>query len=243
MPMIPIPQRTQPILVEPKLDRFRMLVAQSVLFRGCSVAALDDILRRLQVRTAQRGQRLVVQGDAGDSIYIVALGRARVTMAGESGREVVLATLRSGDFFGELSLFDGRPRTASVTASEEVTALVLSRESFLAHLKLHPQTALNIAAELSRRLRRADQTIFELALEDVESRLVRTLERLAKEDGELTVDGLVLRRRPTQQELANMVGSCRETVSRTFSSMIRRGLIVPRGKSVTLTRQLLEKGL
>src|SRR5260370_39403885 len=97
--------------------------------------------------------------------------------------------------------------------------LALTREAFVDHLRNHPQTAINMLAELTRRLRRADETIASLALHDVESRLVRTLERLAREDGETTGGRLLLRKRPTQQELANMVRSCRETVSRTFTSL------------------------
>ena len=94
---------------------------------------------------------------------------------------------------------------------------------------------------MTRRLRRADETIASLALHDVEARLTRTLERLAKEEGEQTDGGLLLRKRPTQQDLANMVGSCRETISRTFTSMIKRGLLVPRGRALVLTRALLER--
>jgi CRP-like cAMP-binding protein len=165
----------------------------------------------------------------------------RVALFGENGRELTLAMLQPGDFFGEMSLIDSRPRSANVVAVDDTTVLALTREAFSAHLKAYPQTAMNIIGELTSRLRRADETIANLALHDVESRLIRTLERLAREDGENTDAGLVLRRRPTQQDLANMVGSCRETISRTFTSMIKRGLVVPRGRALVLTRQLLER--
>jgi CRP-like cAMP-binding protein len=140
-----------------------------------------------------------------------------------------------------MSLLDSGKRSANVVAIDDATVLALTREAFVAHLKAHPQTAMNMLGELTRRLRRADETIANLALHDVESRLTRTLERLAREDGEATEAGLLLRRRPTQQDLANMVGSCRETISRTFTSMIKRGLLVPRGRALVLTRALLER--
>jgi CRP-like cAMP-binding protein len=124
-------------------------------------------------------------------------------------------------------------------ASEDTTLLVLTRDAFLEHLRARPETALNLLGELSRRLRRADETIANLALHDVHRRLVRTLERLAREDGEETPEGLLLRRRPTQQDLANLIGSCRETVSRAFTSMVKRGLMVPRGRALLLTKRLL----
>jgi CRP-like cAMP-binding protein len=165
----------------------------------------------------------------------------KVALFGENGRELTLSVLTPGDFFGEMSLIDGRARSANVVAIEDATVLALTRDAFRAHLAAHPSTAMNVIAELTARLRRADETIANLALHDVESRLVRTLERLAQKDGEQVEGGLLLRRRPTQQDLANMVGSCRETISRTFTSMIKRGLLVPRGRALVLTRALLDR--
>ena len=92
---------------------------------------------------------------------------------------------------------------------------------------------------MSRRLRKADETIAELALCDVQDRLIRRLVALAREDGMESPEGAVIRRRPTQQDLANMVGACRETISRTFNLLARRGLIVPRGRSLLVTRRLV----
>jgi CRP-like cAMP-binding protein len=233
---------------DPRVDRYRLLVGQSPLFRGIAPAALDDLCRRMQLRTRQAGSLIVAQDEPGDALFVLVSGRARVALFGENGRELTLAELRPGDFFGEMSLLDSRPRSANVVALDDTTALALTREAFHAHLKTHPQTALNLIAELSRRLRRADETIANLALHDVEARLVRTLERLARDEGVpsaaagLQEGELLLRRRPTQQDLANMVGSCRETISRTLTSMVRRGLVVPRGRALVLTRALLARG-
>jgi CRP-like cAMP-binding protein len=228
-------------LDEPKIDRYRALLAQTAIFRGASPTALDDLARRLQVRTRPAESIIVAQEDAGDAMFVLVSGRAKVALFGDNGRELTLSELRPGDFFGEMSLIDNRPRSANVVAVDDVTLLMLTRDSFVGHLKSHPQTALNMLGELTARLRRADETIASLALHDVESRLTRTLERLAREDGEASDGGLVIRRRPTQQDLANMVGSCRETISRTFTSMVRRGLLVPRGRALVLTRALLDR--
>jgi CRP-like cAMP-binding protein len=224
-----------------RLDRFRALLGQAALFRGASPSALDDLVRRLQVRTRPAGSLIVAQDEPGDAMFILAQGRVKVALFGENGRELTLSILTPGDFFGEMSLIDGRARSANVVALDDATVLALTRDAFKAHLQAHPQTAMNVIAELTARLRRADETIASLALHDVEARLVRTLERLAREDGEETQDGLLLRKRPTQQDLANMVGSCRETISRTFTSMIKRGLLIPRGRAIVLTRQLLTR--
>ena len=116
-------------------------------------------------------------------------------------------------------------------------------ERFLLHLRRSPSTALNLLGEMSQRLRRANENIVSLALQDVEVRLVKTLARLARDEGSTNPDGsLILRRRPTQQELANMVGSSRETVSRTLAAMARQGLTVTRGRSLLLTERLLRRG-
>jgi len=120
-----------------------------------------------------------------------------------------------------------------------VTVLALDRTDMLRHLAAHPQTALNLLGEMSRRLRKADETIAELALCDVQDRLIRRLVALAREDGQELPEGALIRRRPTQQDLANMVGACRETISRTFNTLARRGLIVPRGRSLLVTRRLV----
>lgn len=219
--------------------RIRATLAKAAAFRDLPAAAIDDLLHRVTVRRIPGGNPIVTQEEGGDALYIMHSGRAKVVVFGENGREVTLAVLHSSDIFGEMSLFDGRSRSANVVALEPSTTLLLSRDDLLRHVSAHPQTALNLLGEMSRRLRRADESIAELALCDVEERLIRHLIRMAREDATEQADGLLIRRRPTQQDLANMVGSCRETVSRTFNSLARRGLIVPRGRSLILTRRLL----
>jgi CRP-like cAMP-binding protein len=230
-----------PVSEDPRLERHRALLGGSPLFKGVAAAALDDLVRRLQVRNRPSGSVIVAQDEPGDALFVIAQGRVKVALFGENGRELTLSVLGLGDFFGEMSLVDGRPRSANVVAIDDTTVLALTRDAFRAHLQAHPQTAFNIMSELTARLRRADETIAALALHDVESRLSRTLVRLASEQGETSEAGLLLRKRPTQQDLANMVGSCRETISRTFTSLIKRGLLVPRGRALLITRQLLER--
>lgn len=223
-----------------KLEAYRHLLGQCSLFRGLPQSTLEDVARRLQVRSGASGTLLVAQDEPGEALFVVFTGRVKVAVAGDNGKEVTLALLRPGEVFGEVSLLDGSPRTANVVALSDSQVLVLSREAFLEHIRQSPLTAMNMMKELARRLRRADETIVGLALQDVEGRLSRILARLAREEGDVPVEGgLLLRRRPTQQELANMVGSSRETVSRTFTSLIRRGLVVPRGRMLVLTDRML----
>ena len=228
---------------ETNLGALRQVIGQCRLFHGLSDSELDLTIAGMQLCGGREGTVLVAQDRPGDGLYIVYSGRVKVVMYGANGREVTLAILRPGEVFGELSMLDGAPRSATVVAMSDAQLLALPREDFMRHLERNPQTALNLLGELARRLRRADETIVGLALQDVEVRLVRTLMRLAHEEGGVrSQDGLVLRRRPTQQELANMVGSSRETVSRTLAAMARQGLAFPRGRSLVLTDQLLRRG-
>jgi CRP-like cAMP-binding protein len=226
---------------DPRVARYRTLLSQTALFGGLAEEALTDLARRVAVRTRPAGTLIVAQDETGDAMFVLVSGRARVALFGESGRELTLSMLSPGDAFGEMALLDDRPRSASVQAVDDTTLLMISRETFRQHLEAHPLTAMRLVAELTRRLRAADETIASLALCDVEARLVRTLVRLGREGGHEADEGLVVPRRPTQQELANMVGSCRETISRTFTSLVRRGLLQPRGRAVLVTRALLER--
>ncbi|MCC6999039.1 MAG: Crp/Fnr family transcriptional regulator [Deltaproteobacteria bacterium] len=216
------------------------LLQKVTIFKDLDEPALTDLTRRMVARKVAMHGAIVAQDEVGEALFVMLSGRAKVTLVAESGREVTLSVLRPADFFGEMSIFDGAPRSANVIALEPVTVLALAKADLMAHLRQHPTTAINLACELSKRLRRADEIIARLALQDVEGRLVAQLLELAHEDGVEIPDGMLIRRRPTQQELANMVGSCRETISRTFNLLARRGLITPRGRSLLVTRRLME---
>jgi len=107
-------------------------------------------------------------------------------------------------------------------------------------LRAHPDLALALASELVSRLERSKQLATGLALAGVQERVVARLVALGRQDGGPGPDGLLIRSRPTQQELANQIGACRETVSRTVSELVRQGLLTPRGRSLLVSRRLYE---
>ena len=236
--MIVTPQRLDPTPLKrhPHLD----LLKSMAIFAHLGDGALGELLKRMTVKRWHGGAIIVGQNEPGDALYILVQGRAKVVLFGESGREMTLATLKVGDFFGEMSLFDGKSRSANVVAVDDAVMLVLERDAFVAHLAGSPETALRMLRMMADKLRRANEIINNLALHDVASRLTRTLVTLGRETGEPREDGILIKRRPTQQDLANMVGTCRETVSRALSSMARRGLVISRGRSLLLSRALLE---
>jgi CRP-like cAMP-binding protein len=163
--------------------RIRATIARAPLFAQLSIAAIEDLTQRVSVKRVAAHTTIVSQDEPGDSMFLIMSGRVKVVIFGENGREVTLSILRPGDGFGEMSLFDGESRSANCIANEPTTLLALTREDLLRHLTGHPQTALNLLGEMARRLRRADETIAQLALCDVNERLIHRLVMLAKDPG------------------------------------------------------------
>ncbi|MBS2031876.1 MAG: Crp/Fnr family transcriptional regulator [Deltaproteobacteria bacterium] len=196
-----------------------------------SLASLETLFKE---RTFEKEAVVVGQEDPGDSLYVLTEGRVKVVLFGPSGREVILSVFKPGEFFGEMSLLDNQPRSANVIALEPSKMLVLERSAFAKHLQAHPKTALNVLAEMSKRLRRADAIIGNLALLDVFGRVARFLRELAKTDGKEVNEGIEITKRPTQAEIAAMIGTSRETVSRALSEFQRRGFLDMTGKRIVL---------
>ena len=213
------------------------------IFADLDPAAATALERLAEVRRFEEGSIVVSEDEPGDALYVLVSGKVKVVLYGESGREVILSIFKApGDFFGEMALLDDAPRSASVMAMAPSSLLVLSRAHFRAHVDRHPATALKILTELSRRLRRADAIIGDLALLDVFGRLAGKLRELAEAEGEETEDGILIRQRPTQAEIAAMIGTSRETVSRALSELARRGDVVMTGKRLLIRRGVLLGG-
>jgi CRP/FNR family transcriptional regulator, cyclic AMP receptor protein len=233
------PKPAQPFIDD--AARIRAALARAPLFTSLPISAIEDLAQRVALRKVAAGATIVSQDEPGEAMFIIMSGRVKVVIFGENGREVTLSLLRPGDAFGEISLFDGKSRSANCLAMEPSVLLVLGREDLLKHVSGHPRTALNLLGEMASRLRRADESIAQLALCDVNERLIHRIVMLATEEGTEAPEGVLVRRRPTQQELANMIGSCRETISRAFNQLARDGLIIPRGRAMVVTRALLDK--
>lgn len=217
------------------------LLRQVSIFKGLDDHALNVLSHSLRPQEYGKDGLIVSQDDHGDALYIIESGRVKVVLYGESGREMILTMFRAGDFFGEMSLLDGQPRSANVLAMEEARLLVLSREDFLRALREVPAVAANILAEMSMRLRKADEIIGNLALLDVYGRVARLLIDLAKKEGDTTDEGVVITSRPTQQDIASMIGTSRETVSRVLSEFQRRGFLQMSGKKIVLSHGFAER--
>ncbi len=218
-----------------RVDARRGLLRSVPIFADLDPADAIALERRVDVRAYPADAVVVSQEDPGDALFVLESGKVKVVLYGESGREVILSVFkRPGDFFGEMSLLDDEPRSATVLATEPSRLLVLRRSDFQAHIATHPRTALRALTELSRRLRRADEVIGNLALLDVFGRLAGKLRELAASEGEKIDGGVLIRQRPTQAEIAATIGTSRETVSRALSEFARRGYLEMTGKRLLL---------
>lgn len=163
--------------------------------------------------------------DPGSALYILKNGLVKVTIEDQHGYEMILRILYPTDFFGDMSLLDGMPRSATVTTQEPSEVLTISREHFLSIIEKSPKILLKVAAVLSKRLRKANELIHSLAFFDVYGKVARVLLNLAAERGRATEQGTVIDMRLTQQELAELAGMTRETMARTLREFQQAGCI------------------
>lgn len=194
--------------------------------------ALETITRR---RSFQPGQIVCHKGDPGDAMYIILQGQVKIVLPSEGGEEAVLAVFEQGDFFGELSLIDGEPRSATIVATERTEALVLYRNDFLEYLKRSPEAAFDLLLVLSRRLRRTDELIADAAFLDVPGRLAKRLLELSERYGRPGSEGTtMIRLRLTQRDIAAMIGATRESVNKHLRSFTAQGMIVAQGRHIVI---------
>jgi len=212
---------------------------QNVLGRAPLFEALDeDGARALRSRMTDvelgRGERLFAEGDEGDRLFVVLDGKIKLTRAAPDGRENLLSVVGPGEMFGELSLFDPRPRTASATAITDAHLVALAHDKLLIWLTGRPEVALHLLRALAQRLRRANDVMADLVFTDVPGRVAKQLLDLADRFGEQQPDGLHVNHDLTQEELAQLVGASRETVNKALADFVTRGWIHLSARSVVL---------
>jgi CRP/FNR family transcriptional regulator/CRP/FNR family cyclic AMP-dependent transcriptional regulator len=213
------------------------------LFSALDDAQLATLASMAIDKSYRRGDIILMEDDSSSqSLFIIAKGEVKVVLTAEDGREAILASLKEGDFFGEMSLLDGEPRSATVRAVEDSRLLIIRRDDFMATLRKHPDLSLTLLAEMSRRLRKSNRQISSLALMRVYGRVAAALLQLMEERGvrSRTKDGksmIVVKERPTQQFIADMAGTTRETVSRVLNYFQKKGYIVLDGKDLLVLQE------
>ena len=193
------------------------------------LALLTGVVTR---KSFPKGTVIIAAGDPTESLFVVISGRMKVMMSDDEGREVILAILGSGEYFGEMGLVDDSPRSASVVALEACELITLAKRDFKVCLQDNFEMAMTVMRGLVKRLREADKKIGSLALMDVYGRVARLLLEMSE-----TVDGQkVVTKKLAKQDIAKMIGASREMVSRVMKDLQTGGFIEVRG-GVTILRE------
>lgn len=204
------------------------------IFTALSDSDLNRIASKMVSRDYEKGQMILLEESTGETFFIITSGTVKVTRLSDDGREVILALLGENDFFGEMSLLDGEGRSANIVANEDAEVMTLSRRDFLEYLETYPKIAIALLEELAVRIRKSDQQIKSLSLSDSEQRIGITLIRLAEEGGTIKRGDVTVQNLPYQQDIANMAGTSRETVSRTLKLLEDKKLVKRNGSDITI---------
>lgn len=208
-------------------------LAQIPLFAGLPEDDLRTLAAHAVAHRYRKNTIVLSKGEESDTMYVVHSGRLRVYLDDEQGNEITIRLLGPGDVFGELAMLSGSPRAANVMTTEDCELSIVSRSHFMECLAANSQIGFRIIRSLVQRIQEMTEDISTLALLDVYGRVRTTLERLAQDrDGKRVTDRL------THQEMANMVGSSREMVSRILRDLKVGGYISMQDKRITIEKEL-----
>ncbi len=201
------------------------VLSQVPLFAELPPERIHELAQLVRRRTYHRGETIFHKGDPGSGLYIIASGQVKIVLPSETGDEAMLAVLEAGEFFGELALFDGLPRSATVVAVQNAEVLILHRDDFMSFVGRNPEVVTGLFSALSRRLRATDELVEDAIFLDVPGRLAKRLLDLADRHGRPEGKGVAIDLKLTQQDLAAMVGATRESVNKHLGWMRDHGLI------------------
>lgn len=211
------------------------------LFFGLSDEQLLEISQLILERSYKKGRIIFMEGEPGEAIYILKSGLVKLTKRLEDGREHILHFVHAGEVFAEVVLFDGGNYPATSEVQEDSVVGVLRNKDIERLISKNPLIAVEMLRIMSRRLRTAQEKVMNLALHDTARRLAFALLKMAEDHGIKKSKGIVINMSLTNQELANLTGSSRETVNRMLNSFKRAGAIdVDRQQIVILDKAKLE---
>lgn len=209
-------------------------LARAGIFQGVEPEAAEALAAQLETVTFPRSTAIFSEGELGDRLYIILEGKVKLGRHAADGRENLLAVMGPADMFGELSVFDPGPRTASATTVTDTTVATMDRVALRSWIAERPDIAEQLLRVLARRLRRTNNSLADLIFTDVPGRVAKALLQLARQFG-TRVDGqLRVTHDLTQEELAQLVGASRETVNKALADFGQRGWLRLEGKSVII---------
>jgi CRP-like cAMP-binding protein len=208
------------------------LLKKVPLLAGLTDEDREALAAAVSRRRYRKGDIVMQKEEPGHALFIVEKGAVRIYVPSAQGNDLILAVLGQGDFFGDLSLLDGRPRSASAAVTSETTLLMLERSDFIALITRRPASAMAVLEAVAGRLRETDEMASDLAFLDVAGRLAKRLLDLASQHGVQRSGGVLIDLAITQEELANMIGVTRESVNRNLSDFRTLGLISSQGRKI-----------
>ena len=204
------------------------------LFSELSEDDLREIVKLAVRQVYKKDNMILIEEEIGSTMFIILDGRVKISRISDDGREVILSILSEGDFFGEMSILDGQNRSANVVTLDDSRIMVIRREDFLQMLHDYPQIAINLLKELAQRLRRSDAQIKSLSLQNATGKVASTLLRIADDSGKIHLGQVEIPRLPPQQDLANMAGTSRETISRVLKALTKQGHLRKEGSRLII---------
>ncbi|WP_377640151.1 Crp/Fnr family transcriptional regulator [Oryzobacter terrae] len=210
------------------------VVRRAPLFATIDDPTAESLIATMSPQRLERGDILFHEGDQGDRLYVIGEGKIKLGRTSTDGRENLLAILGPGEMFGELSLFDPGPRTATATAVAETQVVSMGHEQLKDFLAQRPGVATTLLAALARRLRRTNESLADLVFTDVPGRVAKALLDLAARFGRPVEEGVLVSHDLTQEELAQLVGASRETVNKALADFASRGWLRLEARAVLL---------
>ena len=218
------------------LSENHLALAECELFQDLPEEEIATLARLCQIQAFSKHSIVIGSGDTTDSIYLVKTGRVRAFRDSEEGRQITLNTIGPGQIFGELAAISNSPRIATIETLEATETLVISRELFLDLVSRQPQICLVLVRILVDRVQAMSVDLSDIALLEVYGRVARVLQKNAEPVGDgYVVDGV------THQEIANLTGSSRETVSRVMKVLRDRQLIHVEGRRIVIHHELYDE--
>lgn len=210
------------------------VLAKAGLFQGVAPDAAEALAETLTYGDYGRGDHVFDEGEQGDTLFIVLTGKIKIGRRSADGRENMLSVMGPSDMFGELSLFDPGPRTATAVVLTDARLASLAHTALRTWIQDRPEIAEQLLRVLARRLRRTNDALADLIFTDVPGRVAKALLELAQRFGTPEGDGVRVHHDLTQEELAQLVGASRETVNKALADFSSRGWIRVDSRAVTL---------
>ncbi|MFY4730938.1 Crp/Fnr family transcriptional regulator [Nitrospira sp. BLG_2] len=204
------------------------------LFDGISPSEMQEMERITRMETVKKRQPLYLPGDPSSNVYLLKQGRVKIANTAPSGKEVTFDILEPGEVFGELDVLEDAPRSTSAETLDDTLICVIPRKDFDQYLAMHPNVTVKLTKLIGLRLKKIQSRVEDLVFRDVPARLAHLLMELSKSDGAENPQGIRLRAKLTHQEMANLIGCSRETVTATLSQFRDDGLIQMDGRTLII---------